>query len=163
LFSVGRDISLRVAAEERLRTLNDHLEDIVEQRTTELETINERLNKTQKMASLGSWELNLETNILKWSDETCRIYGLLPSNNLLSMDEWFDYVHPKHKEYVKTVVKEANEAKAQASFYYQIIRKDGAVRTLYTLSSFEFNESQIPIGVYGIVQDVTNQPSFNEN
>ena len=36
----------------------------------------EKLNEAQHLALIGSWEWNLQTNSIWWSDETYRIFGV---------------------------------------------------------------------------------------
>ena len=57
---VARDITDRKRAEEALQESEN------------------RLNKAEEIAHLGSWELNLKSNTLIWSDEVYRIFGLQP-------------------------------------------------------------------------------------
>ena len=57
-------------------TLNDISEN--EQAVVALRESEARLKKAQEIAHLGSWELDISTNRLIWSDEVYRIFGLKP-------------------------------------------------------------------------------------
>jgi PAS domain S-box-containing protein len=54
----------------------------------------QRLSKTQEIAHLGSWELDLATNHLYWSDEVYRIFGLEPQEFGATYEAFLDAIHP---------------------------------------------------------------------
>ena len=54
----------------------------------------ELLNQAQEIAHLGSWELDLRTNQLTWSDEVYRIFGFKPQEFAATYEAFLDRVHP---------------------------------------------------------------------
>lgn len=52
------------------------LEELVKQRTLEIEKSQRALEDAQSVAKLGSWTLDVATGAVEWSDELFRIYGL---------------------------------------------------------------------------------------
>lgn len=52
------------------------------------------LEEAQRVAHLGYWVWNLETNHLIWSDETYRIFGLTPERELIDLDKVREMIHP---------------------------------------------------------------------
>jgi signal transduction histidine kinase len=48
------------------------------------------------------------------------------------------------------------------SFHHRIIRKDGELRHVYSESKFEFDPAGKPVGLYGIVHDVTKNKEAEE-
>jgi len=46
------------------------------------------------MAHLGSWQLDLETNHLSWSDEVYRIFGLQPQEFAATYEAFLEHVPP---------------------------------------------------------------------
>ena len=115
----------------------------------------QRMYQAQAIAHLGSWELDLSTGIGIWSDEACRIYGLPVNDNIQSYDYWLSFIHPEDVDYVMKMVEEANMTLEKLAYYHRIVRKDGTVRHLYSQTVFEFNEIDVPVGIYGVMHDVT--------
>ena len=121
-----------------------------------------RLNKAQEITHLGSWELNFATGVGIWSDETCKIYGLSLEENKQSYDSWVSFILPDDKDFVLKKVKEAQDSLSHSSFSHRIVRKDGTIRYVYSESLFELNKEGKPIGLYGIVHDVTESKLAEE-
>ncbi len=121
----------------------------------ELKRSESRLARAQQVAHLGSWEMDLTTGAMHWSDEACRIFELEPRQNNQSIDLLLSYIHPEDLGLVLNKVREARENLADVSFYYRIICGSGVVKSLYAESKFDFSAEGKPAGVYGIVYDVT--------
>jgi PAS domain-containing protein len=72
---------------------------------TELKKAEERLiesknllSRAQEISHTGSWELDLSTNRLTWSDETYRILGCSPQEFPATYDRLFDFIHPEDRD-----------------------------------------------------------------
>jgi PAS domain S-box-containing protein len=114
-----------------------------------------RLKDAQAIARLGSWELNFETGITLWSDETCRIYGLTPKDNKHSYSSWISFIHPDDIDNVITIINESRKTLSNYAFSNRIILKDGTMKHIDTECRFEFDQNKKPIGLFGIAHDVT--------
>ena len=85
VLAISRDITYIKKAEARLKETLDSLEEKVKERTTELEKAYRSLRESekslaeaQKMAHIGSWDWNIVTDEIYWSEEIYRIFGLNP-------------------------------------------------------------------------------------
>ena len=114
-----------------------------------------RLKQAQSIAHFGSWELDYETGVSVWSEEFCRIYGLSPDECMQSYPSWLSYVHPDDLVYVKRVTNEARKASTGFSFHHRIIRKDGAIRYIFSQAEFEFAPNGKPVSLHGVAHDIT--------
>ncbi|WP_255152521.1 PAS domain-containing protein [Halorarius halobius] len=74
-------------------SLRGAIQDVTErkQRMQELERSYDLLERTQAIADVGGWEVNPETDDLRWTDETYRIHGL-PVGSDVAFDDVVDLV-----------------------------------------------------------------------
>ncbi|MEO6723553.1 MAG: PAS domain S-box protein [Ferruginibacter sp.] len=114
-----------------------------------------RLHQAQAIAHLGSWEVDLATGIITWSEEALRIHGLAPGESSQSYESWLSFVHPEDLDRVMKVRKEAEATLNDSSFFHRIVRKDGTVKSVFSTAQFEFDHSGKPIYLYGITHDMT--------
>src|SRR5580765_6289117 len=63
-----------------------------------LEESNARLEEAQRVAHVGHWEWDLETNVILWSDETYRIFGLSPQECPMDLATNRSMIHPDDRE-----------------------------------------------------------------
>jgi PAS domain S-box-containing protein len=114
-----------------------------------------RLKQAQSIAHFGSWELDFSTGIAIWSDEALRIYGLPPEEHVQSHELLDSFIHPNDIHYVQRVTREARKTWSNTAIFHRIVKRDGAIRHIYSQSHFEFNSEGVPIGMYGVAHDVT--------
>src|SRR5262245_50899444 len=125
LYRKGRELSManrallaeineRRLAEERLRDLNETLDQRVTQRTKELRDSEERLVRAQRAARVGSWDWNLVTGVVAWSDETWKEFGCKPGDFTLTYETWFACIHPDDRASVRVRIEESRQ-----TGYYQ--------------------------------------------
>lgn len=137
--------------------------DNIKKKTIAIKRSENRLNRAQEVAHVGHWELNFATGIALWSEETCRIYGLDPSDNVQSFEKWISLVHPEDLPAVILEVQRAQETFSDHDFEHRILLPDGTVKHLRSIAKFEFDGTQIkPVGIYGVCQDITEIKTANE-
>ncbi len=113
------------------------------------------LNKSQKLAHIGSWELDLITQKGIWSDELYNILGLQNGQIQATREQFLTFVHPQDIVCVRQNLDLARREQCSISLHFRIIRKDGAIRHVYYENNFEFDSNNKPNRINGIVQDIT--------
>lgn len=124
---------------------------------TTLSLNNSRLEDAQKIAKVGSWEINFESKKSIWSAEACRIYGLSTTENHQTFESWLSFIHPDDIEAVMGHVENSKVGFNGASFKHRIICRDGTIKYILSVSKFELNEDGFPSGLFGICHDITEQ------
>ena len=161
------DITELKEVEKALKKAHENLEEKVKERTAELQEAynslkesEERLADAQKIAHVGSWDWNIETNEEYWSDELYHIFGLDPHFEL-NHNTFLNSIHPEDLDYVNNTIKEALNRKP---YYidYRIILPDGEERVIYSQGGAIFDEKNKPIRMRGIVQDITERKRAEE-
>jgi len=121
-----------------------------------------QLAEAQHLAQLGSWERDIATDRLVWSDELYRIYGLDPQEIPASFEAFMQLVHPDDAPRVRAF----NEAAVRSgqSFEYQarILRPDGEVRHYHSRGAVLRDASGRPSRLVGVVQDATERVRAEE-
>lgn len=176
--AVGRDITAQKRAEEEIRHLNGELEERVRRRTAELEASNRELAReierrtqieadldrqkahllaAQQVAHVGSWEFDILTESVRWSEETFRIFGLDPSRPNPTLEEHLRQIHPDDLDDWKATVNHAIATQAPYQFEFRSIRPDGEVRWIFAKGRPVVDENGRTVQLFGTVLDVTEQ------
>ncbi len=162
----GMELRVQKRTEE-LRVANFDLEEEISVRTqTEnaLRQSEQHLSRAQEIAHLGSWELDLLTDQLTWSDEVYRIFGLQPQEFGATYEDFLKAVHPDDR----TVVDEAysgsiREGRDMYEIEHRIVRQlTGEVRTIHEKCEHFRDESGQIIRSTGMVHDVTERKHAEE-
>ena len=128
--------------------------DITERKTAEsLLVENEQfLLETQRIASIGTFSINLATDVWTRSKLLDVIFGT-------NSNSWLSLVHPDHKEImIKYITEEVLEKKQAFNKEYKIIRaNDGEERWLHGNGSLKFDSEGKPSVLVGTIRDVTER------
>ncbi|MGL2986157.1 PAS domain S-box protein [Flavobacterium sp. RSSA_27] len=134
--------------------------DITERKIAELLLIeNEKfLLETQQIANLGTFSIDLHTNIWKRSKLLDSIFGI-DSDTIFTSHDWLNLVHAEHREmmfnYVQT---ELIQNKKSFNKEYKIIREnDAQVRWLHGIGTLKFHENGEVAVLVGTIRDITDR------
>jgi len=115
------------------------------------------LRRSQEIAHIGSWSLDLETNKLTWSDEVNRIFGYAPQEFEGTYEAFLDAVHPLDRELVHQAFTSAVEDGQSYEVVHRVLRSDGSVRWVRERSMEVLGEGGVPVQSVGMVHDITDQ------
>lgn len=118
----------------------------------ELDFLRDELRRTQAIAQLGTWRLDVRANVLTWSEETHRIFGV-PFGTEMTYEFFLAAVHPDDQAYVDRMWQAALRGES-----YDIehrLRVHGEVKWVRERAELEFDEAGGLLGGFGIVQDIT--------
>jgi PAS domain S-box-containing protein len=114
------------------------------------------LNDAEELAGIGSFEVDLRTHEVTWSDALYRLYGYRPGEVEVTIERILARTHPDEQRELRLRNAEMFEAPYPARREYRIQLDDGAIRHLIANSAVERDESDTPIRLLGVVQDVTD-------
>ncbi|NLY89672.1 MAG: PAS domain-containing protein [Firmicutes bacterium] len=131
-----------------------HFEDITARKKAEekLALTKDILDRAQKVARVGSWNLDLATNIMLWTDETYRIFGLQPGTPV-NYDRFLQKIHPGDREYVERKWRAALAGKPYEIEHRIIV--NGQVKWVREKAEVETDKRGNPLRAIGTVQDIT--------
>jgi len=138
--------------------------DVTEQEllTQELRRQQAYLNQAQSLAHIGSWATNLATGqIHHISDETLRVHGFDPHEGPVSLERFFNTLHPEDEPAVRALLENAVRTGTDYDIReFRICRPDGVIRFLRTIGHRDPSQE---IGEYiGITADITERKRSEE-
>ena len=164
VFAAARDVTEKKRAEDELDRYREHLEELVEERTTELHRSEVSLARAQEIAHLGSWELDLVINKLTWSDEVYRIFGLQPKQFDATYEAFLERVHPDDRAAVdKTYSDSVQQGKDSYEIEHRIVRGDtGEIRFVHEKCEHFRDDAGNIIRSVGMVHDITERKQHEQ-
>jgi PAS domain S-box-containing protein len=120
------------------------------------------LEEAQRVAHVGYWVWDLETNRLIWSDETYRIFGLTPKEGLIDLDKVREMIHPDDREAVFRTAEEAIRSGTRADCEHRLFRPSGEMRVVHSLADLKKDASGRPYQMFGTTQDITERKRAEE-
>ncbi|PIQ64017.1 MAG: hypothetical protein COV97_11670 [Zetaproteobacteria bacterium CG11_big_fil_rev_8_21_14_0_20_59_439] len=136
---VVRDISERKQAERRL-----------------LES-ERRLQASQAIGHVGTWDWNPLSGELVWSDETYRILGFVPGEITPSYELFLSLLDANDREQLRMAVDAALHQQQSYSLDCRVIRRDGSERLAHAQGRVELSPAGEPVRMLGIFEDITER------
>jgi PAS domain S-box-containing protein len=132
-----------------------------EQAETELRSSESRLRDAQTVAKLGSWETNLATLKVIWSEETFRVFEVDPTNFQITHSKFLEYVHPDDRETVDKAFVQSQNKTTLNSIEHRIVTKSG-VKMIEERWRIIYDETEQAILAVGTCQDITPRKKAEE-
>jgi len=151
IFGTVQDITDRKRAEEEHQALSRELQ---ESKTW--------LEEAQRVAHVGYWVWDLQTNHLIWSDETYRIFGLSPQEGPIDLDKVREMIHPDDREAVFRTAEGAIRSGTRADCEHRLFRPSGEMRVVHSLADLKRDSSGRPYQMFGTTQDITERKRAEE-
>lgn len=119
------------------------------------------LTNAQRIANLGSWELDIESNRLLWSDQIFEIFGVAPEDFSSTYEAFLALVHPEDRAAFEASQQAVLRGERNLDVTHRIVRPDGEVRYVHELGELELREGGHVL--VGTVHDVTRSYRAEEN
>ena len=120
----------------------------------------ELLSETAHIAQVGGWEIDLDGNILAWTEETFCIHEL-ESGLPPSIDQAIAFYHPDDQPRVRAVVQRAIESGEAFDFEARLFTAKKNLRWVRAIARVRYQEGR-PSGIFGTVQDITERKRSEE-
>ncbi|MCC6522538.1 MAG: PAS domain-containing protein [Polyangiaceae bacterium] len=145
VLGVFQDITTRKLAEEKLQNSE------------------RRLAESQKVARLGSWDLDLVHQRVDWSVETYRLFDRSPEDFTPTFADFARCVHPEDRA---TMEKNLERALSSAAHPYhvtvRIINASGRPWVMEAIGEVRRDGDGVPLGIFGTAQDITERERAEE-
>ena len=141
--------------EEQLRGHAAQLEKMVEERTASLREKEYLLSEAQRIAHIGSWDVNLAIGEIIWSEEMYRIYGISPEAFGHTTQAFVELIHPADREAVQGWIGRLLSGMKGEQHEFRVQQANGTVRHIRGSGEAILNEAGVPVRAIGAAQDIT--------
>ncbi len=117
----------------------------------------DRVIDQQRLAQIGSWELDLETGRFHGSDVLWEIHGIPRPDASSGMRVLADSIHPSDRERVQEAIRRCREQGGVVRFDQRMRRVDGSERILHCQVRLGFDPEGVPERLEGVAQDLTER------
>lgn len=151
-----------------LKTYSQNLEQLVDSRTQELSDANVELMKSQsglyeaqRIAKLGSWEIDLGNDHITYSDEFARLFELSP-REAISREELLTHIDAEDREKVTEQWRTSLSDPGSYDLDYKLMLQNKSVRYVHENARLILNDEDEPVRISGTVQDITEHVLLEE-
>jgi len=135
----------------------------LKQTTEQLKAINEMLGQTrdylleaQKIAQLGSWDWDLISNKIHWSDVMYDIFAVNLDNFEPTYESFLSFVHPEDRSLIEKAIDKTLQTGNDYELTYLAVLPDKTERILHGRGKVIY-EAGKPVRMVGTTQDITEQ------
>ncbi|OIP83062.1 MAG: hypothetical protein AUK44_06175 [Porphyromonadaceae bacterium CG2_30_38_12] len=109
------------------------------------------LAEAQQIASVGSWELDLQHNVLSCTNELYHVFGINAATFDGQLSSLLTNIHPGDV----AVFQDSIINRKPFSAEFRILENNTDVRTVFATIKIETNAADIPLKIIGVAQDIT--------
>jgi two-component system, cell cycle sensor histidine kinase and response regulator CckA len=137
-----------------------------------------RLRQAIQLAGMGSWEWDIQTDDVRWSEEMFAIYGIDPAGFTGKGSDYFEYTHPEDRQLqadnIARVIEdsiaaaqntdESEHIESQidaAPKGFRLIRPDGELRQVLGNARVVI-DAGVPVRMLGFNMDITEHVRMEE-
>lgn len=131
--------------------------DLLNEDLTRRETTDEWLRLALAAARIGTWEWNILTGEIRWSDNLEEIHGLTPGTFDGTFDTYLSIVHPEDRPAFLQSVETAIQEKMEFSQKLRILWPDRSVHWVLGKGRAFYDEAGQPVRMIGLGMDITDQ------
>lgn len=121
-----------------------------------------QLKEAQKIAKLGSWEADLLTGEIQWSDEMYRIFELDKDFIIKKFEDIKLLIYHEDLDFVEKTFEEFKKSPHDMKLDFRAVTKDARLKYLESDIRVVFDSNSEPIKIYGSTQDITDNKLAEE-
>ncbi|MDH5302099.1 MAG: PAS domain S-box protein [Gammaproteobacteria bacterium] len=122
-----------------------------------LEASEQRLRRSQNYANVGSWDWNIHSNIIFWSERVATLYGLPAGETQISFEQQASLIHPHDRLAVMDSMTNSITLGKEYNVEFRCIWPDGSIHWLLSRGDTVRDNNGNAVQMLGIVQDITNR------
>ena len=125
--------------------------------------INERrFRLAQRAADIGSWDWNIISGNLTWSEAIEPMFGFEKGKFKSTYEAFLDCVHPEDRNYVIKSVDACLKHKKRYAIEHRIVWPNGTIRWVLERGDVIRDKNDKPKRMLGVVQDITKKKHMED-
>lgn len=128
----------------------------------QLQLSEERLRLALEAAYLGTWDWNVLTGEIVWSENHERLFGVLPGSFGGTYEAFLACLHPDDKDRVAHAITSALETKTDFSCEFRVVWSNGSIHWISSRGKFYYNKIRQARRMIGVVLDITERKRREE-
>lgn len=137
----------------RLAHAFNHMTDTLATQQAQIADSERRFSLAQSFAEVGSWEWDMATGEVTWTQEVYQLFGLAPGATI-TFDAFLELIYPEDRDIVQSALKRTIDEDAD----YQVeVRTAQGERWLLARGDVLRGEDGQAVRMYGTVQDITER------
>jgi two-component system sensor histidine kinase UhpB len=109
------------------------------------------------------WDLNLDTDVIWWSDGMAKLFGYRPEDISTRVDWWKERLHPEDKERVLATIRHAADSGGRTwGGIYRFRREDGNYAVVVDRGYIVRDAAGMPVRMVGGITDITERRRAEE-
>ncbi len=140
------------------------LEDVTDLERAEeaLRVSEERYALAQRAADIGSWDWDVTTGDLHWSEAIEPMFGFAPGQFGATYEAFLASVHADDRDFVVSSVDAAVHGKQDYDIEHRVVWPDGTVRWVAEKGDVFYDAEDKPVRMLGVVRDITARKEAQE-
>src|SRR5689334_13251056 len=110
---------------------------------------------------MGSWDLDLTTKELTWSEAACNLFGI-SSRDPVSYDRLLSLLEPNDRQRIERAIRQALEAGIPFDLSYELMRTSGSTHWVRARGSVIRGQDGTPRYLSGVVFDVDEEKKLEQ-
>jgi PAS domain S-box-containing protein len=133
--------------------------DVTERKRAEqaAEAHKERLRRGQLFANIGTWDWNVQTGELYWTERIAPLFGYPVGELETAYDNFLNAIHPDDRQAVIDAVTACIERDVPYEIEHRVVWPDGTVRWLLERGAVARDADGKPLQMLGVVQDIDDR------
>jgi len=127
---------------------------------SQLSESKEKFEDAEKIAKIGHWQLNITENILLWSDEIYRIFGLEPQEFGATYEAFLDNIHHEDRELVNKAYTNSLKSKQPYEIVHRLLLKNGDIKYVRENCETLYDDNGFAVKSLGTIQDITEIKNY---
>ncbi len=123
----------------------------------------ERLTRSQKFANIGTWDWNIITGNLYWSDRIWTLFGFDKQQTETTYENFMAAIHPDDRTLVSDAVTRCLEEGDEYNIEHRVVWPDGSIHWLQESGDITYNREGKPAHMLGVVYDITKRKAVEQD